>query len=88
MKVLKTDVCLDGGTIKIVTTEATYCIDNRFNSTTVGAIYLGYPKNDYSNYSLLQDIMKMELRDAVDVFFKGSGHSEEFINSVHKHLYL
>lgn len=88
MKVLKIGVCLDGGTIKIITTEATYCIDNRFNSTTVGAIYSGYPRDDYSNYLLLQDIMKMELRDAVDVFFKGSDHSENFINSVHKHLYL
>ena len=61
MKIIKIDSCLDGGTIKVVTTDEIYCIDSRIKTRTKGSIFLGYPKDDNSNVVSNQEEIKMAI---------------------------
>ncbi len=61
MEINKIDGYLDGGTIKIVTKNEIYCIDNRIRSNTKGFVYIGYPKDDNSNIISDQDSITNEI---------------------------
>ncbi len=39
----------DGGTIELQTDNGIFCFDERINSSTIGRLFNGYPKNDNSN---------------------------------------
>jgi hypothetical protein len=67
MKILKFDMYLDGGTIKLVTDEEVFCFDNRIKTKTKGDLYKGYPKADNSN--LVDDIeLRQELIKLAEEF--------------------
>lgn len=72
MKIIKIDSYRDGGTIKIITDEIDYCIDNRISSTTKGSIYCGYPEDDNSNLDQYQDEMKEILIKALTEYTPSS----------------
>ena len=45
MKVLHTQIYLDGGSIKVFTDEGTWCIDRRIGTETKDRLYTSYPDN-------------------------------------------
>lgn len=75
MEITKIDGYLDGGTIKIVTTNEIYCIDSRIKTKTKGSIFFGYPKDDNSNIASNQDEIKIEMKDALEKYM-----GLEFVN--------
>lgn len=68
MEITKIDGYLDGGTIKIVTTDEIYCIDSRIKTKTKGNIFFGYPKDDNSNIAPNQDEIKIEMKNAIEKY--------------------
>jgi hypothetical protein len=68
MEITKIDGYLDGGTIKIVTTDEIYCIDSRIKTKTKGSIFFGYPKDDNSNIVSNQDEIKIEMTNAIEKY--------------------
>lgn len=68
MEITKIDGYLDGGTIKIVTTDEIYCIDSRIRTKTKGSIFFGYPKYDNSNIASNQDKIKIEMKNALEKY--------------------
>lgn len=41
MRIVKINSYRDGSTIRIVSDEGDYCIDNRMNSETIGKVFIG-----------------------------------------------
>jgi len=68
MEIIEIDGYKDGGTIKIVTTEEIYCIDNRIKTKTKGSIFLGYPKDDNSNIVSNQKEIKIEIKNSLEKY--------------------
>ena len=65
INISKMDFCLDGGTCLISTDNGDFAIDERMESSTIGKIYQGYPKDDNSNLLVNQDSIRAELLDAL-----------------------
>jgi hypothetical protein len=55
----------DGGTIRIITDEGDYCIDDRMLSKTIGKVFIGYPEDDNSNLDNFQDEIIMVIIDSL-----------------------
>lgn len=64
MKITKTDMYLDGGTILIQTDIGDYAIDNRIESNTPNKIFNGYPLDDNSNLMENQNEIILKLKNA------------------------
>jgi fructose 1,6-bisphosphatase len=68
MKILGVVSYLDGGTVKVITTDEIYTIDSRIGTKTKYSIFLDYPKDDNSNIVLNQSDIKEKLRIAVEEY--------------------
>ena len=64
MKILRSDMYLDGGTILIETDEGDYSIDYRIHTNTEGKVYRGYPEDDNSNLIENQKEIIKKLKEA------------------------
>lgn len=64
MKIIETDMYLDGGTVLIITDEGDYAVDDRMGSNTPNKIYNGYPLNDNSNLIENQSEIVSKLKKA------------------------
>lgn len=66
MNIVSIDSYRDGGTVRIITDEGDYCIDNRMLSKTTGKVFIGsYPEDDNSNLDNFQDEIKMAIIDSL-----------------------
>ena len=64
MKIIKTDIYKDGGTILLETDEGNYSIDYRIGSETKGKIYKDYPLDDDSNIITNQKEILKKIKEA------------------------
>jgi hypothetical protein len=67
MKIIKIDVYMDGGTIKIITTDEIYYIDGRINTKTRGCVFCKYPK-DNSDMCSNQDKIISEIINSLNYY--------------------
>jgi len=75
MKIIKTDIYLDGGTILLETDEGNYSIDYRVGYETKGKIYKDYPLDDDSNIitnqkEILEKIKEASNKSNIDSYVK------------------
>lgn len=77
MKIIKTDIYKDGGTILLETDEGNYSIDYRIGSETEGKIYKDYPLDDDSNIitnqkEILEKIKEASNKSNIDSYVKNT----------------
>jgi len=59
------------GTIEIETDKGVFCFDDRLGSSTIGQLFLEYPKNDNSNLIKNPEKIIKEIIEALKIYKDG-----------------